>query len=64
MEGSAKLELTGNLGDVRKESAMTAISYVRSASKKLHINDSFYKTRIYIFMYRRARRRRTDRLPA
>lgn len=45
MEGSGKVELTGNLGDVMKESAMTAISYVRSASKKLHINDSFYKTK-------------------
>lgn len=45
MEGSGKVELTGNLGDVMKESAMTAISYVRSASKKLNISDSFYKTK-------------------
>lgn len=45
MEGSGKVELTGNLGDVMKESAMTAISYVRSASEKLNIKDSFYKTK-------------------
>ncbi len=45
MEGSGKVELTGNLGDVMRESAMTAISYVRSASKKLNISDSFYKTK-------------------
>ncbi len=45
MEGTGKVELTGNLGDVMRESAMTAISYVRSASKKLKINESFYKTK-------------------
>ena len=45
MEGTGKVELTGNLGDVMRESAMTAISYVRSASKKLNISDSFYKTK-------------------
>lgn len=45
MEGSGKVELTGNLGDVMRESAMTAISYVRSASKKLNIAESFYKTK-------------------
>lgn len=45
MEGTGKVELTGSLGDVMKESAMTAISYVRSASKKLKISDTFYKTK-------------------
>lgn len=45
MEGTGKVELTGNLGDVMRESAMTAISYVRSASKALNISDSFYKTK-------------------
>lgn len=45
MEGTGKVELTGKLGDVMKESAMTAISYVRSASKELDINDDFYKTK-------------------
>ncbi len=45
MEGTGKVELTGSLGDVMRESAMTAISYVRSASKSLNISDSFYKTK-------------------
>jgi len=45
MEGTGKVELTGSLGDVMKESAMTAISYVRSAAKKLKISDTFYKTK-------------------
>ena len=44
MPGSGKLELTGKLGDVMKESAMTAVSYIRSVSKKYGIAP-FYKTK-------------------
>lgn len=43
MPGTGKTELTGNLGDVMKESALTAVSYIRSAAKKLKIKDDFYK---------------------
>ncbi len=45
MSGTGKVELTGNLGDVMKESAMTAVSFVRSKSKELCIKDDFYKTK-------------------
>lgn len=45
LEGSGKIELTGNLGDVMKESAKTAVSYVRSKSKKFGIDTDFYKTK-------------------
>ena len=45
MSGTGKVELTGNLGDVMKESAMTAVSYVRSQREKLKIEDDFYKTK-------------------
>ncbi len=45
MEGSGKLELTGNLGDVMKESAHAALSYIRSNAQKLGIPSDFYKTR-------------------
>ena len=45
MEGSGKLELTGNLGDVMKESAHAALSYIRANTKKLGIAEDFYKTK-------------------
>lgn len=43
MKGSGKIELTGKLGDVMKESAMTAISYIRSIADKFGIEEEFYK---------------------
>jgi len=45
MEGSGKLELTGNLGDVMKESAHAAMSYIRANAKALGIAEDFYKTK-------------------
>lgn len=45
MQGSGKVELTGKLGDVMKESALAAVSYVRSKTEELNIADDFYKTK-------------------
>ena len=45
MEGSGKLELTGNLGDVMKESVQAALSYIRANCEKLGIASDFYKTK-------------------
>ena len=45
MDGSGKLELTGNLGDVMKESAHAALSYIRSNAEKLGVPTDFYKTK-------------------
>ena len=45
MEGAGKLELTGNLGDVMKESAHAAVSYIRANAEKLGVPADFYKTR-------------------
>ena len=41
--GSGKVELTGNLGDVMKESAQTALTYIRSQADRLGIAPNFYK---------------------
>lgn len=43
MEGTGKLELTGSLGDVIKESARAAVSYIRSNADKYRIDKDFYK---------------------
>lgn len=43
MEGTGKFELTGQLGDVMKESAKAAYSYIRANSKALGITTEFYK---------------------
>ena len=45
MDGSGKLELTGNLGDVMKESAHAALSYIRANARKLGVSEDFYKTK-------------------
>ena len=45
MEGSGKLELTGNLGEVMKESAQAALSFLRSRAAALGIETDFYKTK-------------------
>lgn len=43
MKGSGKLQLTGQLGDVMKESANAGFSYVRSNTFKYNIDENFYK---------------------
>ncbi|MEG0614668.1 MAG: endopeptidase La [Oscillospiraceae bacterium] len=43
LEGKGAVELTGSLGDVMKESAKIAISYIRSVADKYSINKNFYK---------------------
>lgn len=45
MPGSGRVELTGKLGDVMKESAKAAISYIRANSKTLGISESFHKSK-------------------
>lgn len=43
LDGTGKIELTGSLGDVMKESAMAAVSFIRSRAERYGINPKFYK---------------------
>ncbi len=45
VEGSGKLNLTGNLGDVMKESVQAALSYIRTRANRFGIAEDFYKTK-------------------
>ena len=45
LEGTGKIELTGSLGDVMKESAQIAVSYVRSIADEYGIPSDFYKNK-------------------
>lgn len=43
MRGTGKLQLTGQMGDVMKESAQAGFSYIRSRADALKIDEDFYK---------------------
>ncbi|MBQ7015316.1 MAG: endopeptidase La [Clostridia bacterium] len=45
MDGNGKIELTGSLGDVMKESARAAVSYIRSQADRFGIDKDFYKNK-------------------
>ena len=46
-KGKGRLTLTGNLGDVMKESAMIAFEYIKSHTKELNITPSFFEKHDY-----------------
>lgn len=43
MPGKGEIKLTGQLGDVMKESAQTGLSYIRSVSRDYNISKEFFK---------------------
>ncbi len=45
VDGVGKIELTGTLGDVMKESARIAVTYIRANADKFGIDKNFYKTK-------------------
>ena len=46
-KGKGNINLTGNLGNVMKESAMAGISYIRSISPDFHIDKDFFSEHEY-----------------
>ena len=59
----SKLTLTGNLGDVMKESAMLALEYIHAHAAQFNITRSCSRTGMCMSTYRRGRSRKTDRVP-
>lgn len=53
LDGKGRIELTGSLGDVMKESAKIAVSYCRSVADKYGIDKDFYEKKR--FAYTRSR---------
>ena len=54
-EGKGELKLTGNLGNVMKESATTALTYLQSNAKKYDIDPDVFTKKTFIYMFRKAR---------
>ena len=53
MPGKGKLQLTGKMGDVMKESAYIGLSYVRSIANDYDVQPDFLTNMIYTFIYRK-----------
>lgn len=63
MPGKGEIMLTGQLGDVMKESARTGISYIRSVSRDYQIADDFLKNMISMYIFRGCSAQRRCRQP-
>lgn len=50
--------MTGQLGDVMKESAQAGYTYIRSRAKELHLDEKFYETTDITFIYQKVQPKR------
>lgn len=64
MPGKGEIELTGQMGDVMKESAVIGISYVRSVGEKIISSRKYLRKMTFIFIYRKGRFQRMVRQQA
>lgn len=64
LPGTGKVELTGSLGNVMKESARIALSCARAMADKLKYDADFYKRMTYIFTHRKVQFQKTVRRQA
>ncbi len=62
-DGKGELSLTGNLGNVMKESATTALSYLKSNAGKYNIDPTVFSKKVSIYMYRRVQPLKTVPAP-
>lgn len=59
MDGKGEITLTGQLGDVMKESAIVALGYIRSKASEYGIDKELFEIKISIYTFRRARCQKT-----
>ncbi len=60
MPGKGKMQITGKLGDVMQESVKAAKSYVRSKSLEFGIIPPIFEKKIFIYMFPKVLRQKTD----
>ena len=63
MPGKGNLQLTGKLGDVMKESAQIALSFVRSKVEEADVPEEYFEKHDFTYMYRKVPCQRMDHLP-
>lgn len=63
MPGKGEIMLTGQLGDVMKESARAGISYIRSVSKNMQSQKISSRSMIFMCIFRKVQFRKTDHQP-
>ena len=64
MPGKGELILTGQLGDVMKESAQAGITYIRSIAKDYNVGPEFFQEMTFMYIFRKELFQKMVHLPA